>query len=125
MNYLIKAVALASVFVTPVAWGQEAQAAFHYGKMTMIERAVESPKVTVVYSDTSGVVEIRYQQCDECGYKTLLPAEGVNFSVSNEMLLASTAAQAYKDSPGTVFFNTRTSKVNRIVYFETQSGGDE
>ncbi|MCK0107278.1 hypothetical protein [Marinobacter sp. S0848L] len=125
MKYLTKAIALACTVAMPMSWAQEAPSAFQYGKMTMIEDAVESPSVTVVHSDTSGVVEVRFQECEGCSFKSLLPSKEISFGVGDGSLSAAMAAKKYKNSAGTVFFDTTTSMVNRVQYFQAQKGGEK
>ena len=125
MNYLTKVLALAFLLIMPPAWAQGAQSVFNYGEMTMIEDAVESPNVIVVYSEASGVVEIRFQECEGCGFKSLLPSKGISFGAGNGAISAAVAAQNYYNSAGTVFFDTKTSTVNRIQYFQTHKGDEK
>lgn len=125
MKYLAKVIALACTFAMPMSWAQEAPSAFQYGKMTMIEKGVESPKVIVGYSDASGVVEIRFQECEGCEFKSLLPSDEISFGTNDELLPTKVAAQKYRGSPGTVIFDAETLRVNHIEYFQVQGGGEE
>ena len=125
MSYLIKVVILLSALVAQASWAQQTPSAFAYSEIILEERAVESPKVVVVYSEASGVIEIRFLECDDCEYRALSPAEGITFSVGGENLLAEAASARYRNSPATVFFDASSSKVNRIQYFQARSGGDE
>ncbi|WP_144780000.1 hypothetical protein [Marinobacter maritimus] len=125
MSYLIKVVILLSALVAQASWAQQTPSAFAYSEIILEERAVESPKVVVVYSKASGVLEIRFQECDDCEYRALSPADGITFSVGGKSLLAETASGTYRNSPGTVFIDASSSKVNRVHYFQTRSGGDE
>lgn len=125
MSYLIKVLALLSAFVAPVSWAQEASSAFEYGEIILVEDAIESSKIVVVYSEASGVVEVRFQECEECEYQTLFPAPVISFSVEGESLTAKTASESYRNSPGTVIFDVSTSKVNRVQYFQADNRGGE
>lgn len=121
MSYLIKVLALLSAFVAPVSWAQEASSAFEYGEIILVEDAIESSKIVVVYSEASGVVEIRFKECEECKYRALFPAQEISFNVEGRSLSAKTASERYRNSPGTVFFDVSTSNVNRVEYFQADN----
>ena len=125
MSYLIKVLILLSALVVQVSFAQEAPTAFVYKEITIGEQAVESPKVVVVYSDASGVVEVRFQECDGSEFRTLFPAQDIRFSAGGESLPADVVSEKYRNSPGTVFYDASTSKVNRIKYFQTRNGGEK
>lgn len=125
MSYLINVLILLSALVAQASWAQQTPSAFAYSEIILEEQAIESPKVVVVYSGASGVLEIRFQECDDCEYRALSPAEGITFSVGDESLLAEVAGEEYRNSPGTVFFDALSLQVNRVQYFQTRNGGDE
>lgn len=125
MSYLIKVLILLSALVAQASWAQQTPSAFAYSEIILEEQAIESPEIVVVYSEASGVLEIRFQECDDCEYRALSPADGITFSVGGKSLLTETANEQYRSSPGTVFVDASSSKVNRIQYFQTRNGGDE
>lgn len=117
MSYLIKSLILLCAFVAQVSMAQQAPSAFAYSEIVLKEQAVESPKIAVVYSEASGIIEIRFQECDECRFRTLSPGENIRFGAGQEELPVDVAAELYRNSPGTVFFDSSTLKVNRVQYF--------
>jgi len=125
MSYLIKVLILLSALVVQVSFAQGAPTAFVYKEITIGEQAIESPRVVVVYSDASGVVEVRFQECDGCEFRTLFPAPDIRFSAGGESLPVEIVSEKYRNSPGTVFYDAATSKVNRIKYFQTRNGGEK
>ena len=125
MSYLIKALILLSALIAQASWAQQAPSAFEYGEMVLVEDAIESSRIVVVYSEASGVVEIRLQECQECEYQTLFPAPEISFSVEGSSLTAKAASENYRNSPGTVIFDTSTSKVNRVQYFQVDNRGEK
>ena len=125
MSYMTKALMLLIAFSVQASWAQQEPAAFLYNEIILVEDAVESEKIVVAYSEASGVVEIRFQECEKCEYQTLFPAPGILFSVGGKSLTAKAASESYRNSPGTVIFDAVTSKVNRIQYFQTRNEGNK
>lgn len=123
MSYLIKALILLCAFVAQVSMAQQVPSTFAYSEIVLKEQAVESPKVAVVYSEASGIVEIRFQECDECETRALPPAVNIRFSAGQEEVPVGVAAERYRNRAGTVFFDRSTLKVNRVQYFKIRNGG--
>ncbi|WP_309045739.1 hypothetical protein [Marinobacter sediminicola] len=123
MSYLIKALIILCAFVAQAALAQQAPSAFAYSEIILGEEAVESPRVIVVYSKASGVVEVRFQECEDCQFRTLPPEDSIKFVAGEEELPVEVAVEQYRNSPGTVFFDRSDLKVNRINYFGIRDGG--
>jgi len=123
MSYLIKVLILLSALIAQASWAQQAPSAFIHNEIILKEDAVESQKIVVAYSETSGVIEIRFKECEECEYRTLFPAPGISFSVGGKSLTAKAASESYRNSPGTVIFDASTLKVNRVQYFQADNSG--
>lgn len=125
MSYLINVLMLLAALSASASWAQQSDTTFLYNEIVLVEDAVESTEIVVAYSEASGVVEIRFKECEECEYQTLFPAPGISFSVGGRSITKKAASERYRNSPGTVVFDASTSKVNRIQYFQARDGGEE
>lgn len=125
MSYLTKVLMLLAALFASASWAQQTRTPFLYNEIVLVEDAVESTEVVVAYSEASGVVEVRFKECDKCEYRTLFPAPSISFSVGGKSMTAKAASEHFRNSPGTVVFDASTSKVNRIQYFQARDGGEE
>lgn len=122
MNYVKFGITCIFAVMAQLVWAQQ-ELPYANTAMTSSEIAVESPSVMLAYSRSSGVVEIRFKECDGCEFRALLPAENLRFSAAGVSITSGDAFGELQGSAGTVFIDSETSKVKRVQYFDASNGG--